>query len=213
MSVVYTYSTLTDSLQSWHEEDNPDYVAAIPEIIGKAELRCLRELNLTIFDTVTQTNLVIGDRELAKPDGWYVTRDLWVIASTTKALLELKTLSWCNDYAPNTALQATPEYFAELSDENWYVVPTPSAVLTVEQHCGVRPEGLSGTNDESWLGNNVGDLLHNAAMYEAAVYLKKWAQTAAREADYQKTLGIARLELRELIRSSYSPIKSAAVRI
>jgi hypothetical protein len=213
MSISFTYTQLNAALQSWEAEDDSNFVSEIPTFIGKAELRTLRDLNLTIFDAEDSSATVQGNRLVAKDASWFVTRDLYIIVSGAHVRLEEKTKSYCLEYAPVVATEGVPEYFYEASDTDWYVVPTPNGVYTVAALIGSRPAGLAPANDETWLGNNCGDLLHALAMKEAALYLKQGAKEVLWETEYQKALATARLELRDLIRSDYTPVKSAAQRI
>jgi hypothetical protein len=208
--VIFTYDTLKASLQSWRDDTNTEFVAAIDDMIGKAELRILRDLNLTIFDQTLTTAMVTSDREVTKPADMIFTRSLWVIDGAARVEIFPRTKSWCLDYAPDVTVEDRPGYYYEESDALWYVVNTPDDDYDVETLASIRPAPMAADNQDTWVGTNVGDLLHECSLQEACRYLKKFAEIDGLEAKYQALLGIARLEMRSLIRSDYSPLQSAA---
>jgi hypothetical protein len=211
LSGAFTYNELVAALQSWQAEDVAAFVAEIPRFIEQAELRTLRDLNLTIFDSYeTGLTTVASQREVDKPAGWFITRDLYIVTGNDRTRLEEKSLSYCMAYAPTPTVEDTPELVCELSSTQWYVVPTPDAVIGVEALVGIRPTGLSSGQQSTWLGSNCGDLLHAQAMKGAALYLKQAGKDELWESHYERHLTTARLELRHLIRSDYHPVKPAA---
>lgn len=209
MTIVYTYNSLTEALREWPEEDNSEYVAELPDIIAQGEMRTLRDLNLTIFDTRdTALSMTSGDRLVTKPTDWFVTRSVHIVVSNSRIRLIEKTYDWCIDYAPNASVEDQPKYIHELNDTQWYVVPTPDEDYATESHHGARPAGLASGNQNTWLGDQAGDLLHAACMVPAAKFLKMWEAVNVWETTYQTFLGTARMEFRDLIRSDYSPVKT-----
>jgi hypothetical protein len=207
----FTFTQISASLQSWRDDTNAEFVAAIPDIVSMAELRILRDMNLTIFDQTRELTGDAGDRELGKPEGWFVTRSLWrkTENGTARTFMQMRSLSYCYDFAPDSSVTDAPTQFAELSDELWYVVATPDAVYKFDAYVGIRPTPMGPSNDDSWVGTELGDLLHAAALAGAIKYLKKPIEKVSHEQDYQALLATARLEMRSLIRSDYDPTRGA----
>lgn len=207
--ITYTYDQLVTSLQKWRDDDNSEFVAAMPEFIGQGELRVLRELNLTLFDKTEIVKTTPGDRRVEKPPGWFMTRSIYrsLEDEVARSPMNPRTLDYCYGFAPDSGVQATPTQYADFSETHWYVVPTPNSFI-YDLHCfvGIRPPMLSPSVQSNWLGNNVGDLLHHAAHLNALRFLKKWQEIPGLESLYAQTLEIARLELRSLIRRDYNPM-------
>lgn len=208
----FTYNQLHDALQSWPVEENDEYTADLPKIIDMGELRLVRDLNLEIFDTTDSAIVVTsGSRFLTKPTGHIQTRTLWLITSGTKTPLLLRSRDFCNSLAPTPATTGVPRYYCEYSTTQWMVVPTPNATGTAESLFIKRPTGLAPGTQNTWLGDNCGDVLFAACLMEAELWLKADDRYADVEKQYNDKLNIARAELRNSIRiGDYAPVKPAA---
>jgi hypothetical protein len=208
----FTYNQLRAALQSWPVEDNDEYTADLPKIIDMGELRLVRDLNMEIFDETASAIVVTsGSRFLTKPTGFIQTRTLWLITSGTKTPLLQRSRDFCNALAPTPATTGVPRYYCEYSATQWMVVPTPNATGTAESLFIKRPTGLASGTQNTWLGDNVGDVLFLACLMEAENWLKADDRFADIKGQYDEKLNIARAELRNSIRvGDYSPAKHAA---
>ncbi len=211
------YATLADALQKWPENDNELYVENLPNIIGLGELRLVRDLDLEIFDTKDNSiSLAVGTREVDKPTNALLVRDVGIIDPTLGYIpLKKRSMQYCEQYAPLIATQATPQYWAELSETQIFVVDTPDAILPVRFHMMARPATTLDPDDPnatSWLSTRVPDALFAACLMESEHY----TQADDRYGDfktkyYEELLPAARFELRELRRNGdYSPFEPAA---
>ena len=217
MSAAWTYDTLFAALQTWPAKASSAYQADLPKLIGLAELRVVKDLNLEIFDLVDDTIVVSAhSRNVPKPVDLLVSRTLMLNdgSDSTHQFKHLKRRSYdfCVMYAPDISAEAEPEYFCELSDSEWMVVPTPAVSGVATSRYIARPAGLSTGVQTTWLGTFVPDALFTACLMEAEHYLKaddRYADMMKKY--YGELLPPARLEIRELIRSgSYTPYKPAA---
>lgn len=90
-TLAWTYTTLKEALRAWPAVQDPesDYETHLDEIIGLGELRCYRELNLEVCDTVDSSlSIDEGARVVTKPSGLVVARSLRlgeVISAATEA--------------------------------------------------------------------------------------------------------------------------------
>lgn len=209
----FTYAQLLAALQAWPEDDADEFVANIPRIIELGETRVLRELNLDLFDVVDNAvATVAGTRTVNKPANTVSVRSIRGISAGAGFSIEKRSLDFCKSYAPSVTPQAKPKYWADYSDTQAYLVPTPDAIYTLEQHVVKRPNGLSASNTTTWIGTNCGDLLFAACLMESEHFLKADDRYADMQKKYYgELLPSARAELRNHIRNGdYTPVKPAA---
>lgn len=209
----FTYDELEAALQTWPEDDASEYLSDIPRLISLAETRLVVDLNLEIFDQTRDDIVVTGNnRVVPKPGGTITTRKVGVFTGGRYYPLLLRTRDWCDMYAPDPTVLAVPKFYCEYSETEWYVVNTPNQNMTAKAVLVIRPAGLSEANQNTWLGDNVGDLLFVCCLMEA----EQWIKADDRYEDmkkkyYEELLPTRRAELMNLIRnSSYSPYKPAA---
>lgn len=209
----FTYNQLIAALQSWPVEANSEYTTDLPKIIDLGELRLIKDLNLDIFDQFDSTIVVtINNRLVPKPSGLIQTRSLALVTAGVRSQLYLRSYDFCINFAPTPATTGALRYFAEYSATHWYVVGTPAAGGTAESHFVKRPTGLASSTQNTWLGDNCGDLLFDCCLMEAEHWLKADDRYAdIRTKYYEEKLPSARAELRQSIRmGDYTPFKPAA---
>lgn len=209
----FTYNELLEALQTWPEDTGDEYTDDLPRIISLGELRLVVDLNLEIFDQTHRDIPVTGNnRSVNKPEGTITTRFMRVIVGGRSYPVYLRTQDWCESYAPDEALLGEPKFFYEKSESQWGLVPTPNQNMLALAKVVIRPEGLSDSNQNTWLGDHVGDLLFCCCLMEA----EQWIKADDRYGDmktkyYEELLPTRRMELQALIRNSnYSPYKPAA---
>jgi hypothetical protein len=213
----WTYATLEQALQDWPENDNETYIENLPNMIGLAELRLVRDLDLELFDRDDESiTFAISSRIVPKPANAVAVRSVGYIDNTLGYVpLKLRTIEYCKQYAPLVATEATPIYYAEYNEDEIYVVPTPDVDLTVVFRSNMRPTVVLDPDDPtatSWLSTRVPDALFAACLMEAEHYM----QADDRYGDYktkyyEELLPAARYELRNLARNGdYSPFAPAA---
>jgi len=215
-NLAWTWNTLIAALQAWPRATSQAFIDQLPIIVGLGERRLWRDLNLEEYDKTDETiSTAIGNRIVAKPADVIQLRTIGILVASSYDILELRSFEFCRMYAPVTATQSTPKYYAELSQNAIYVVPTPAAVLTMSYRYIAPPsETLSSSspNAATWLSRAVPEALFTACLMESEQYLKaddRYADMQQRY--YQEQLPVARLELRgSLRRGDYSPLAPAA---
>lgn len=214
MASLYTYTTLKAALLAFTEEPSIDvYATDIDKIIPLAEDKVLRDLDLEIFDVSSIGTFTGSNAYLTKPTGIVALRTLhYTDASGNFQLLEPRSWAVCKDYWPQEATTtATPKYFAEFSDTQWFIAGTPASGLAVTSRYIKRPAGLSSTNATTWLGTNVGDLLFYACLIGSEQYLKADDRVAGWQTEYTERLAAAKAELQSETRKDYIPVDPAPV--
>jgi hypothetical protein len=205
MSHETTYALLTAKIQEWLEDDDAEFTASIDDVILLAELRCLKDLDLTLFSVDGTTATAIGNVAIAKPSvtesvvSW---QTIYYDVGSERTFLQLRSNDWIRDYqTPGST--ASPLFYCEDSEAQWLVAPIPDAVLTIEARGIARPEGLSGTNTTSWLGDNVPDLLFKACLAEAEGFLKSDDRIDIWTQQYIDLLPIVKRETYEMLNDHY----------
>lgn len=214
-STSFTFATLSTRIQVFLEEAGAEYTASLEDIISLGESRLATDLNFEIFDRVATGALTAGVFVQAIKTGtWQGTRSLHlrdVGGGGPFRFLRRRTYEWCLDFEPDETATAEPEYYAEFTETEFFVTPAPDVTYGFETREIRGPEHLSAANQNTWLGDNAGDLLLYATLISSEEFLKSvpadiqtWKDT------YGETMGVRRLELRRQIRDDYDPSRNAS---
>lgn len=196
-----TYNELTAALQNYIQAADVgqtppiSFSSALPVMVGNAELRIYRELDfLATRGSNTSLSFTSGNRQLllssltGETVGSYpVTYAYPVVVQRISALVSG---AWV-DFIP-TALdfidaawpaEATtgipgapnvPTYAAQIDHVTAVVCPTPAASYPARVTGTWRPAPMSVTQQQSWLGDTLPDLLFASAMVEAEGYIQNF---------------------------------------
>lgn len=171
--MAWTHATLTRALQDWPEDDNTEFTDNIDTIIRLGEDRVLRDLPLTLFDRTRSGTFVAGQMLQDKPDSMLALIDLFVTIQSNRIRLKARTTSFVLSFWPTPSVTDEPEYVADADDDNWYVAPTPDAPYSWDALIIERPDPMSASNTETWLGTNLSDLLFHACLLQAELFIKE----------------------------------------
>jgi hypothetical protein len=217
-SASYTYTELLAAIQDWVDDDSAPFVARLPNIISLAESRVATDLNLELLERVTTGALTPSSRTQAILDAdVQAVRSINIRDSGGTGVfrpLRMRTFEYLLDYAPDDTVLGEPRFWAYraegatvITDIDVAPVPDDSYEYTIRS-LG-PPEALSAENENTWIGDNAGDLLLWQALFLAESWLKsdqagRWQQM------YTDLLATRRVILREVIRSGdYNFIKPA----
>jgi hypothetical protein len=206
-----TYTELLANLQTWLEDDDEDFVNAIPEIINLGQMRLWRDLDLSIFTSEDQTPTVATNELLAKPvtDTEVVSfQSLWFDfdpgTGTQRYWLELRSTDFIRDYQV-PSVTGIPKYYCELDQDNWALAPIPDAIYTVNTRGTTRLQPLVATTQETnWLSLHMDDILFKACLAESEKYLKADDRVEIWKADYAESLPLAKRETYTLLQEHYN---------
>lgn len=208
---MYTYNTLIADIQAVTSDNDTEFVAELPLIVKRAEARLLRDLDLELFEQIDNSvSTTSGSRSVSKPAGTVMVANLWYTdAAGARQLVEERGYGYCLAYAPDeTDDTGNPKYYAELED-TLYLSPTPAAVLALRMKLIKRPDGLSVSNTNSWLGDNMGDILLQAGLIESWQFLKNSAKMNEAATMYASLLPQAKAEVAKLSRRTYAGLGMA----
>lgn len=214
-SLSFTYDQLIAALQSWLEEGSAEFIGDLPTLVKLGESRLATDLNFEIFDVVVGGALTIGQfAQAIKPANWQGTRSLHLRDSGGGGLrryLQRRSYEWCLDFEPDESATAEPQYYAEFTDTQFFMVPASDATYAFELRQIQTPDSLTPANQTTWLGTNAADLLLYASLASSEEWLKGDANdVGAWKTTYGETLNARRLELRRQWRADYSPVLQAA---
>jgi hypothetical protein len=216
MSFSVTYTTLSSKLLDWEEENSTEFTAAIDDIIPLGESRLLRDLDLERFNVKATGAFTISDQEVTRPSNLLTVKSFtYLNASSEIVYVERKTYDYLDMYWPIAGSSDSPLFYCELNDSSLRVVPTPSAALPYTIRGIARPDGLTSSNNTSWLGTNVGDLLFLACLMESAIYLKEdpsvdGDRVGKIKAQYGERLAQAKKEFSRMGNADYDYIGAGA---
>ena len=198
-------------IQTWEEDNNAEFTIALDNIIGLGELRLLRDLDLEIFDETATGTFTIGSEDVLKPDNVIALRSFhYTDASGSEEFLTRKSYDYIRLYWRNPSETGVPLYYTEFNETQWKVSPTPAIGSTYTVRYNARPAGLSPTNQNTFLSDNVADLLFKACIIEAEKYLKEDPSEGGRvsrfDAEYSQGVLDAKREFIRMQRADYRPI-------
>lgn len=193
-----TYTELVADMQEWNEDDSAEFVAAIPDIIARAEDRIFADIpKLRSFRTLETGTLVSGTATFDPTAADIRTiRSLHITVSGSEAQLVRRTDTFIKDYWPDPSSTGQPKYFAEINETTVLMAPTPDDAYPYTLRYTRRPTGLSSSNANTFLGGNYPTLLHKSAYLETGIFLREpQTEIAARQAEYSGIMGKLAVEV------------------
>ena len=170
---------------------NAAFLAILPQLINAAEGRCYRELNLldaSVRDSSASTSSGVRNFNLPTVAGTFlIVEDINIItpASTapesgTRNRLTPASLSVLDVIYPSSTGSGVPQFWAYAS-QNTYLTgaaaqsqivfgPWPGSTYRVEVIGKIQPAALSAANPNTWLTDNIYDVLFKATMAEATAW-------------------------------------------
>jgi len=128
-----------------------------------------------------------------------------------KVYLERRTYEYCLDFEPDESLTAQPKFYAEFTETEFFVVPAPDIAYGFDLRQIQTPDALGPGNQNTWLGDNAGDMLLYACLIASDEFLISDAEDLATwRTSYGELVPARKLELRRQWRGDYQPIKEAA---
>lgn len=169
----YTYSTLLASCQNYFIDSSGEYLAEFPKLVQLAEMRIIKDLNLSVFDTVAIGMMTLGSSDLTKPLDMIAIQDLFVEVNGSKVYLQERSKSFLDNYWPNPTLMDVPVYYADNTTDLWQIAPTPDSSYNYQVNYVVRPTSMSETNPTTWIGDKIGELLLAATLVYSAIFFRE----------------------------------------
>ena len=208
MATTFTYATLQEALQDWLEEHTDDFEAVVDQVITQGEDRCLRDMNLKIFDVTDDAvgSMTQNVATLAYPSDALMFRSVAYTSGGRRYDLDRRSVEYIRDYnAPGSS--GAPLYFSDFDETNLIVGPAPDSAYTWGGIYLKRPASI--INDpNNWMANKAGDLLFHGCVMEAIKFIQDFEDFATWDGEYKRVLSSARSEFRHLIRDDFAPISA-----
>lgn len=167
------YSVLVSTIQSYCENYETDFVAAIPTFVKQTEQRVFNSVQIPAIRKNQTTNLVVGNKYLTLPSSYLATFSCALVNPTTsvQTFMMNKDVNYIRDAYPDPVAQAEPRYYAQFDENTFIFGPTPDLGYGIELHYYAYPESIV-TASTTWLGDNFDSVLLYGALMEAAVFMK-----------------------------------------
>ena len=214
-TLSFTFDQLIAAIQTWLEEGSTEFTGDLPTLVKLGESRLATDLNFEIFDVVVGGALTIGQfAQAIKPANWQGTRSIHLRdagGGGLRRFLQRRSYEWCLDFEPDESATAEPQFYAEFTETEVFMVPPPDVANAFELRQIQTPDSLTPANQTTWLGTNAADLLLYASLVASEEWLKSdGGEVGAWKTSYGELLNARRLELRQQWRADYSPVMEAA---
>lgn len=165
------YSELVTAIEDTTENRDPTFVTNIPVFVGNAEKRIFNAVRVPAFRKTAQAAFTANTATVTVPSDFVSAEAIATISSGAYGYLLQKEKSFLREAYPNPTTTGTPRYYAQLSDTEIIVAPTPASAIGYEMTYFYYPPSIvdAGT---SWLGDKFPFLLLSAALVDAGVFMK-----------------------------------------
>jgi hypothetical protein len=162
--------------------------------------------------SIDEVRITVGTARYTTANFTAPTQAFPTSASTgLRRYLERRTYEYCLDFEPDETAVAEPQYYAEFTETEFFVVPPPDIAYGFDLRQIQTPEALAPGNQTTWLGTNAGDMLLYACLIASDEFLISDPQDLATwRQSYGELVPARKLELRRQWRGDYSPVKEAA---
>ena len=170
----FTYTTLTQSIKDWTENDESTFVAEIPFFVTNAEERIFKSIDLDYFRKNVSGTMTSSNKFLEKPSDYLASFSLsYVDSSSNNVFLLQKDVNFIQEYNPNPSTTGSPKYYASYDVDTFIVAPTPDSSYAVELHYFYRSASLTTVDSgTTWISTNAPDALLYACLIEAYTFMK-----------------------------------------
>jgi len=162
------YSELTTAIEDTTE--NTFEADQLATFVKQAEQFIYNTVQFPALRKNQTGNLTSGNSYLSAPSDYLYTHSLAVIVSGVYTYLLQKDVNFIREAYPSSST-GIPKHYGQFDDNSFIVGPTPDSGYSVELHYGYYPESIV-TAGTTWLGDNFDSALFNAALVEAAKFMK-----------------------------------------
>ena len=202
------YTQLVANIQNFLEDDSSELQASIDQIIEQAETMIFQRLpNLPCFRQTVTANMVAGTSDYTVPLARMI-RQVSIISSNVSSYLNHRVDSYIRDYSPNVTTQGTPIMYSTKSAGTAGTVvtlaPTPNSTDTYQVDFVAPETGLSSSNTNNWIGDNLENVLLAACLYEASAFLKAGETLSLYKTQFDEAVQLAVQEMQRDYAAEYN---------
>ena len=202
------YTTLVANIQNFLEDDSTELQASIDQIIEQAETMIFQRMpNLPCFRKTTTGSMIAGTSDYTVPLARMI-RQVSIISSNVASYLNHRVDSYMRDYSPNATTQGTPIMYSTKSAGTAGTVvtlaPTPNSTDTYQVDFVAPETGLSSSNANNWIGDNLENVLLAACLYEASAFLKAGETLSLYKTQFDEAVQLAVQEMQRDYAAEYN---------
>jgi len=202
------YTQLVANIQNFLEDDSTELQASIDQIIEQAETMIFQRMpNLPCFRKTTTGSMIAGTSDYTVPLARMI-RQVSIISSNVASYLNHRVDSYIRDYSPNATTQGTPIMYSTKSAGTAGTVvtlaPTPNSTDTYQVDFVAPETGLSSSNTNNWIGDNLENVLLAACLYEASAFLKAGETLSLYKTQFDEAVQLAVQEMQRDYAAEYN---------
>ena len=202
------YTQLVANIQNFLEDDSTELQASIDQIIEQAEVMIFQRMpNLPCFRKTTTGSMIAGTSDYTVPLARMI-RQVSIISSNVASYLNHRVDSYIRDYSPNATTQGTPIMYSTKSAGTAGTVvtlaPTPNSTDTYQVDFVAPETGLSSSNTNNWIGDNLENVLLAACLYEASAFLKAGETLSLYKTQFDEAVQLAVQEMQRDYAAEYN---------
>ncbi len=202
------YTQLVANIQNFLEDDSTELQASIDQIIEQAETMIFQRMpNLPCFRKTTTGSMIAGTSDYTVPLARMI-RQVSIISSNVASYLNHRVDSYIRDYSPNATTQGTPIMYSTKSAGTAGTVvtlaPTPNSTDTYQVDFVAPETGLSSSNTNNWVGDNLENVLLAACLYEASAFLKAGETLSLYKTQFDEAVQLAVQEMQRDYAAEYN---------
>ena len=202
------YTQLVANIQNFLEDDSTELQASIDQIIEQAEVMIFQRMpNLPCFRKTTTGSMIAGTADYTVPLARMI-RQVSIISSNVSSYLNHRVDSYIRDYSPNATTQGTPIMYSTKSASTAGTVvtlaPTPNSTDTYQVDFVAPETGLSSSNTNNWIGDNLENVLLAACLYEASAFLKAGETLSLYKTQFDEAVQLAVQEMQRDYAAEYN---------
>jgi len=202
------YTQLVANIQNFLEDDSTELQASIDQIIEQAEVMIFQRMpNLPCFRKTTTGSMIAGTADYTVPLARMI-RQVSIISSNVASYLNHRVDSYIRDYSPNATTQGTPIMYSTKSASTAGTVvtlaPTPNSTDTYQVDFVAPETGLSSSNTNNWIGDNLENVLLAACLYEASAFLKAGETLSLYKTQFDEAVQLAVQEMQRDYAAEYN---------
>lgn len=202
------YTQLVANIQNFLEDDSTELQDSIDQIIEQAETMIFQRMpNLPCFRKTTTGSMIAGTSDYTVPLARMI-RQVSIISSNVTSYLNHRVDSYIRDYSPNATTQGTPIMYSTKSAGTAGTVvtlaPTPNSTDTYQVDFVAPETGLSSSNTNNWIGDNLENVLLAACLYEASAFLKAGETLSLYKTQFDEAVQLAVQEMQRDYAAEYN---------
>lgn len=194
MTTVMTYNSLVNDMRNYAQRGTPSderYLNQIPQLIMKAEFRLAQACKTLITRPPITGNFIRNNNIVAKPS---YTRNTvsWNVGTgasfNVRRPLFQRPYEYVRLYWQDDGESCEPKFYADYDIEHWIVAPTPDLPYPFEVVVDQRIPPLGPAEQTNFFTETVPNLLLDACMLEADIFLQNWDRIPIRRESYDTSL-------------------------